>query len=74
MQPMFAQMWLFYYVHYTNTKPGIFAREKKLVKLRVETRATFATIFVATQVARLHAVTTRSLIVPLNSCDTHHHR
>ena len=35
----------------------------RLVKLRVETRATFAMIFVATEVARPYAVTTRSLIV-----------
>ncbi len=34
-----------------------------LIKLRVETRATFATIFVATEVARPHVVTTISLIV-----------
>ncbi len=46
-----------------DSRASTFHTEKRLVKLRVETRATFATIFVATQVTRQHAVNTRSLIV-----------
>ncbi len=39
----------------TKTRePSLFMANSRLVKLRVETRATFATIFVATQVARPH--------------------
>ncbi len=50
-----------------DSRASTFHTEKRLVKLRVETHATFATIFVATQVTRPHAVTTRSLIVTLNA-------
>ncbi len=58
-----------------DSRASTFHSEKRLVKLRVETRATFATIFVATQVTRPHAVITRSLIVTLNARTwmlTHH--
>ncbi len=56
-----------------DSRASTFHSEKRLVKLRVETCATFATIFVATQVTRPHAVTTRSLIVTLNArgCSAH---
>ncbi len=39
-----------------DSRASTFHTEKRLVKLRVETRATFATIFVATQVTRPHVV------------------